>query len=177
MSIRFVYRVRPLRFLDHEEQEFYLNILRGACSVLFCCLTFQHEPGSDKAKQHFDEFLNAVAFHYKANIGAIWSLEKAFANPTTSTIRRHLHCILISNAMLSVEIVKRLWTAGNAKAAIYDFSRDGVGYILKLRDMELCEWGLENMHFFSESYEPPDKSARQALRRHQIRTNCCNSEV
>ncbi|HLW54377.1 MAG TPA: hypothetical protein VKW06_16190 [Candidatus Angelobacter sp.] len=87
-------------------------------------------------------------------------------------VKRHLHCILLSNAPLSAAGIQERWggMVGNAKVEAYDFSKNGIGYILKKRDDEHCDWALsDNIYLFAPGYEPKNKNERQSLKRHRAR--------
>jgi hypothetical protein len=173
MSDKCRYDFRPLGVLDPKEQQFYVRILKNAKNNLFACFTFRHSVSSEQARRALDNFLRLLSsrWRYGENIGCIWAQETTLSGLSNFEVHRHIHCVLFSNAPLSAEGIQKHWSSsyGNAKVELYDFSQAGISYILKMRDREHCEWGIENLHFFAQDYEPKNKSARQALRRHRNR--------
>jgi hypothetical protein len=79
---------------------------------------------------------------------------------------------MMSNRCLSSEVIQGRWSrvVGNALVEPYNFAKNGIGYILKKRDDEHCDWRIsDNLYLFVPGYEGKNKAERQTLKRHLLR--------
>lgn len=155
-------------FLPTEERRFYESFILSARTAIFACFTFKYDTGEEAAASIFRAFINLLSRRYHENIEWIQSSEVKLSNLSECKVRRHLHAVLLTNADLSHGDVQKLWEDlyGNSACEMYDSTRNGIGYILKLRNHEQCSWDISNHLFlFHPRRHPKNKRERRTLRR------------
>jgi hypothetical protein len=94
------------------------------------------------------------------------AIEAGPSGCSNGNIRRHIHFILVSNAVLHPEQIEERWDAGigNCKIEAYDHKRDGIGYLLKMYGTESCDLDLsENLWLFQTKRTAKNKKERRLL--------------
>jgi hypothetical protein len=171
----------PHRFLQEQEREWFVRIIRSADFSLYSTLTFNFEVDSQQAHKVFDDEIkrlssiwgDEIAFILAEEAGCYSGLSKHFR------VRRHLHAVLLSHSDVSAQAVEDRWErcVGNAKVEHYNFAQDGIGYILKKRDDEDCDWRIsDNLFLFVPGYEGKNKAERQALKRQRLRRSALQAQ-
>lgn len=155
-------------FLPPEERRFYESFIFSARTAIFGCFTFRYDTGEEYANFKFRAFINLLSRRYHENIEWIQSSEVKLSDFSGCKVRRHIHAVLLTNANLSPLDIQKLWKKliGNSKCEFYNPDLDGIGYILKLRNHEQCNWDISNHLFlFHPRRHPKDKRERRTLRR------------
>lgn len=145
-----------------------LDELIEAEESLFGGFSFRDDVDVQQARDLFDQLINILSERPRERIGVIWAQEARPAYGLYYSIRRHMHANIVANASLPTREVKADWMkiAGFANVEVYNCEMDGIGYSLKMRDEEACEWGTENLRFYNQMYVPKNKSDRQPVQRY-----------
>ena len=155
-------------FLPPEERRFYESFILSARTAIFGCFTFRRNTGEESANCIFREFINLLSKRYHENIEWIQSSEVKLSDFSGCDVRRHIHAVLLTNADLYPMDVQKRWERliGNSKCDLYNPDLDGIGYILKLRNHEQCNWHISNhLSLFHPRRHPKNKRERRTLRR------------
>lgn len=162
---------KPLRFLTQVEKQWAKAIIRNALSAVYFTFTFAERIDSQQANRTFRSFIEILSgpLRLRENIGYLLAEERALSGLSNCRELLHLHGVLMSNApLIAKELEERWsWAVGHAKVDPYDFSKEGLGYMLKKINHDGCDWKLsDNIHFFVPGYQPRDKSEGEAIERH-----------
>jgi hypothetical protein len=164
------------QFLHEQEREWFVNIIRSAQFSYYSTLTFNQTVDSHESQKRFDDFIKMSSSRCRDEIAFILAEESGTYSGLSRdySVRRHLHAVLLSHSDLNAQDVERRWSLliGNAKVENYDFTKDGIGYVLKLRNQVQCDWRLsDNIFLFQpddilRDYKPKNKAEKQQLKRH-----------
>jgi hypothetical protein len=102
----------------------------------------------------------------KQDIGYLYSVDtKGYSGCSTYDTRTHIHAAVCSEDLSPVGIGEK-WTMtfGNCQIGPFDFSQDGIGYILKLKYDDRCDWGFSrNFYLWADGYKGKDKYERNKI--------------
>lgn len=160
-------------FISLAEQTFFHKLIRTSRTALYVTFTFTYKVGSECAFKKLRAFIDDVSHLYGDNIAWIAALESTLSGCTTSAIRPHFHCILFSDSPISPETINHLWTKafGRVHCKHYDLSQNGIGYIMKMRQYDTCEWDIsDNAYIFHPFHQPRNSRQRRVIAR-QLRRN------
>jgi hypothetical protein len=167
---------RPHRsFLSTDAELFFRSFIDPAPSSVYGCLTFRDAVDDTQADNSFRSLIKHINYRsrLKENIGWIRSTERTLSGLSDYGSPLHYHFIAFSHASLFPETIDRFWSAsvGNCKVEPYDATKDGIGYILKMRNLDDCDWTFsENLYLFQPDYEPKNRHQRRAIDRQQLRS-------
>lgn len=169
------------KFLTAEERTWYEAIVKHAPTANYCCFTFATPVNSQQADRTFRDVFDKMSLRYRANIGWIRAEEHSLSGCGNFSIRRHYHCILLSSVPIAPESVQEVWTryVGNSKCELFDLAKgDGIGYMLKMREREHCDWDLsDNLYLFVPGYRPSHSRKRRVMARHLARSKALTMSI
>jgi hypothetical protein len=162
------------KFLDKDTEAFFRSIIDPVPYSVFGCLSFASTVNGAQAVECFRDLIQQVSANsvLKDNIGYMLSTERKWSGRFADGIRLHLHFIAISHGPLSDELISHFWSnsVGNCEVEKYNHKLKGIGYILKMRDCDGCDWTIsDNFYLFQPDYVPSNKRQRQRFKRQALR--------
>jgi hypothetical protein len=141
---------------------------------VYGCLTCAAKVSDAEADAYFRDLIDHVVSSswLKDNIAYIRSTERDLSGCSNNANRLHFHFIAISHGFLSPGLISRWWSdaVGDCKVEPYDASKKGIGYILKMREHERCDWTFsDNLYLFQQGYTPLNKRQRRVFKRQAVR--------
>jgi hypothetical protein len=161
---------------DKQTQEGYSAWLRSLPFQIYLTTTFAYSVSAANGGAQFNEFINRLERHYRAPIGYIRGDEvSTWSGLGLAAARLHYHALLCSTAKLDPARIEQEWHAlghfaNNAKAELYDPTRDAIGYCMKFLHEPGNKWDMRNLDLFSGfGSKPANFRKRRRLLRQQAR--------